>query len=157
MASAREPGSARRVAREIVLAAAMVSQGQTNENENSAHLLTKIFSTARTEGYARQERQELPLPSKPPYTAHLGNLAFDVSSGDIESFLGECQVTNVRIVEDKLDHKPKGFGYVEFATLDGLKKALTLTETNFMGRNIRISVADPRKSCHPDTLHLAHN
>ncbi|GAB7363984.1 hypothetical protein MBLNU230_g4544t1 [Neophaeotheca triangularis] len=100
---------------------------------------------ARTEGYARQERQELPLPSKPPYTAHLGNLAFDVSSGDIESFLGECQVTNVRIVEDKLDHKPKGFGYVEFATLDGLKKALTLTETNFMGRNIRISVADPPK------------
>jgi len=86
------------------------------------------------------------MPDKPPYTAHLGNLAFDVTEGDIRSFLGDCEVTNVRIVEDKLDQKPKGFGYVEFATVDGLKKALTLTESQFMGRNIRVSVAEPRKS-----------
>ena len=85
------------------------------------------------------------MPDKPPYTAHLGNLAFDVTQADIESFLGGCEVTNIRIVEDKLDHKPKGFGYVEFATVDGLKKALTLTESQFMGRNIRVSVAEPRK------------
>jgi hypothetical protein len=89
------------------------------------------------------------MPDKPPYTAHLGNLAFDVTQSDIESFLSGCEVTNIRIVEDKLDMKPKGFGYVEFATVDGLKKALTLTESSFMGRNIRISVAEPRKfSCH---------
>ena len=86
------------------------------------------------------------MPDKPPYTAHLGNLAFDVTRTDIESFLGDCEVTNVRIVEDKLDQKPKGFGYVEFATVDGLKKALTLTESQFMNRNIRVSVAEPRKS-----------
>lgn len=65
---------------------------------------------------------------------------------DVESFLDGCEVTSVRIVEDKLDRKPKGFGYVEFATLDGLKKALTLTDSSFMGRNIRISVAEPRES-----------
>ena len=51
----------------------------------------------------------------------------------------------MRIVEDKLDSKPKGFGYVEFKTLDGLKKALNLSGTQFQGRNIRISVAEPRK------------
>lgn len=44
-----------------------------------------------------------------------------------------------------MDDKPKGFGYVEFGTLDGLKKALTLTDSQFMGRPIRISVAEPRK------------
>jgi translation initiation factor 4B len=54
-------------------------------------------------------------------------------------------VSNVRIVEDKLERKPKGFGYVEFATVEGLKKALDLSETPFNGRNIRVSVADPRK------------
>ena len=85
------------------------------------------------------------MPDKPPYTAHLGNLAFDVTQADIESFLSGCEVTNIRIVEDKIDHKPKGFGYVEFATVDGLKKALTLTESSFMGRNIRVSIAEPRK------------
>jgi translation initiation factor 4B len=93
----------------------------------------------------RFEREQLPLPTKPPYTAHLGNLAYDVTSSDVEGFFKDCEVTNVRIVEDKLDQKPKGFGYVEFASLDGLKKALTLTETNFMGRNVKISVAEPRK------------
>ena len=94
-------------------------------------------------GYA--VREQLPLPSKPPYTAHLGNLSFDATEGDINDFFGECEVTNVRIVEDKLDRKPKGFGYVEFGSLDGLKKALELSGTQFQGRNIRVSVAEPRE------------
>lgn len=105
---------------------------------------------SRTNGNADRprfsEREQLPLPSKPPYTAHLGNLTYEVTSTDIETFFKDCQVTSVRIVEDKLDNKPKGFGYVEFATLEGLQNALTLTETNFMGRNVKISVAEPRES-----------
>lgn len=91
-------------------------------------------------------REQLPLPSKPPYTAHLGNLTYDVTSAEIQDFFKDCEVTNVRIVEDKLDQKPKGFGYVEFASLDGLKNALTRSEQNFMGRNVKISVAEPRMS-----------
>jgi len=91
-------------------------------------------------------REQLPLPSKPPYTAHLGNLPFDATNFDIEEFFQGCEVTNIRIVEDKLERKPKGFGYVEFKSVDGLKKALTLDGTQFRGRNIRISVAEPRES-----------
>lgn len=89
-------------------------------------------------------REELPLPSKPPYTAHLGNLSFDATEGDVNDFFAECEVTNVRIVEDKLDRKPKGFGYVEFGSVEGLKKALALSGTQFQGRNVRVSVAEPR-------------
>lgn len=90
-------------------------------------------------------REELPLPSKPPFTAHLGNLSYDATEGDIQDFFDGCDVTNVRIVEDKLDHRPKGFGYVEFGTVDGLKKALSLSGTQFQGRNIKVSVAEPPK------------
>ncbi|KAF2126551.1 hypothetical protein P153DRAFT_79752 [Dothidotthia symphoricarpi CBS 119687] len=90
-------------------------------------------------------REELPLPSKPPYTAHLGNLSFDATEGDVNDFFADCEVTNVRIVEDKLDRKPKGFGYVEFGSVDGLKKALALSGTQFQGRNVRVSVAEPPK------------
>ncbi len=93
-------------------------------------------------------REQLPLPTKPPYTAHLGNMSFDATEGDITDFFSGCSVTNVRIVEDKMDRKPKGFGYVEFATLDGLKKALDSNGTQFQGRSIRVSVAEPRKSTH---------
>ena len=90
-------------------------------------------------------REELPLPNKPPFTVHLGNLSFDATVGDVTDFFAGCECTNVRIIEDKMEMKPKGFGYAEFATLDGLKQALTLNGTQFQGRNIRISVADPRK------------
>lgn len=40
---------------------------------------------------------------------------------------------------------PKGFGYVEFETVDGLQKALDLSGTSLQGRTIRTSVAEPRK------------
>lgn len=91
-------------------------------------------------------REELPLPSKPPYTVHLGNMSFDALEGDVKDFFADCEVTSVRIVEDKMDRKPKGFAYAEFRTVEGLKKALDLNGTQFQGRNIRISVAEPRKS-----------
>ena len=72
-------------------------------------------------------------------------MSFDATESDIQALFSGCEVTSVRIVEDKMDRKPKGFGYAEFASLDGLKKALELNQTQFQGRNIRISVAEPRK------------
>jgi translation initiation factor 4B len=72
-------------------------------------------------------------------------MSFDATQGDVSDFFADCDVISVRIVEDKMDRKPKGFGYVEFGSVEGLKKALGLNGTNMGGRNIRISVADPRK------------
>ncbi|RDL39743.1 uncharacterized protein BP5553_04083 [Venustampulla echinocandica] len=104
---------------------------------------TGTYGGASMGGYS--VREELPLPDKPPYTVHLGNLSFDATVGDVTDFFADCECTNVRIIEDKLEMKPKGFGYAEFGTLDGLKQALTLNGSQFQGRNIRISVADPPK------------
>ena len=59
-------------------------------------------------------------------------------------FFADCEVVNVRIVEDRENQRPKGFGYAEFATVDDLKKALELEGQSFEGRNIRIRIADPR-------------
>jgi translation initiation factor 4B len=64
--------------------------------------------------------------------------------GDVTDFFSDCDCTNVRIIEDKLEMKPKGFGYAEFGTREGLIKALALSGSQFQGRNIRVSVADPR-------------
>lgn len=49
-------------------------------------------------------------------------------------------------MKDKLDNRPKGFGYVEFADLESLKKALGLSEGQLAGRSVRVSVAEPRTS-----------
>lgn len=104
---------------------------------------TGTYGTGNTGGYS--VREELPLPDKPPFTVHLGNLSFDATTGDVTQFFSNCQCTNVRIIEDKMDMKPKGFGYAEFASQEGLKQALKLNGSQFQGRNIRISVADPPK------------
>ncbi|RKF58867.1 translation initiation factor 4B [Erysiphe neolycopersici] len=90
-------------------------------------------------------REEPILPDKPPFTVHLGNLSFDATTGDVSDFFMKCECTNVRIIEDRIDMKPKGFGYAEFATRDGLKQALTLNGSQFQGRSIRINIADPPK------------
>lgn len=75
----------------------------------------------------------------------MGNLSYDVTNDAVGEYLADCGVVNVRLIEDRELQRPKGFGYVEFETLDGLKKALTFDGENFNGRMIKIKVADPRE------------
>ncbi|EKM57901.1 uncharacterized protein PHACADRAFT_251826 [Phanerochaete carnosa HHB-10118-sp] len=84
------------------------------------------------------------LPTEPPYIAFVGNLAFDLTEADLEEFFAGHQTKSVKIIKDRED-KPKGFGYVEFADLDGLKAALDMFGTSLAGRSVRISVAEPPK------------
>ncbi|CEJ90634.1 hypothetical protein VHEMI06402 [[Torrubiella] hemipterigena] len=90
-------------------------------------------------------RENIPaqLPDKPPYTAHLGNLSYDATVETVTEFFEGCEIVSVRIIEDREMQRPKGFGYVEFTELDGLKQALTLDGQSFQGRMIKIKVADP--------------
>jgi RNA recognition motif-containing protein len=55
------------------------------------------------------------------------------------------QTKSIKIIKDR-DDRPKGFGYIEFATLDGLKDALARSGQSFASRTVRVSVAEPRKS-----------
>ncbi|KAJ5736974.1 uncharacterized protein N7483_002099 [Penicillium malachiteum] len=103
-------------------------------------------------GYA--VREPLALPTEPPFTAHVGNLSFEATADDISELFAGCGVTNVRIVEDKMTKAPKGFGYVEFESVDGLQKALDLSGTTLQGRTIRTSVAEPPKESRPDMRDL---
>ncbi|KAF9997173.1 hypothetical protein BGZ79_009114 [Entomortierella chlamydospora] len=89
-----------------------------------------------------QPRAPVDLPTRPPYTIHLGNLPFDATERDIEGFFIESRITSIRIMKDYED-KPKGFGYVEFDNLDSLKKALENNGQSLCGRNVRVSVAEP--------------
>ncbi|EIW57790.1 uncharacterized protein TRAVEDRAFT_38170 [Trametes versicolor FP-101664 SS1] len=88
-------------------------------------------------------REDLPLPTAPPYTAFVGNLTFDITETELEEFFGGG-TKSVKIIKDR-DEKPKGFGYVEFADLDALKDALAKTGSPLAGRGVRVSVAEPPK------------
>ncbi len=89
-------------------------------------------------------REDVPLPTRAPFTAFVGNLAFDVTEGDLEEFFQPLAISSIRLVNGP-DGRPKGFGYVEFKELDALKGALERHGAQFGGRSVRISVAEPRE------------
>ncbi|GAA5841092.1 hypothetical protein JCM3766R1_006663 [Sporobolomyces carnicolor] len=89
----------------------------------------------------RPQRAEVPIPTEPPFTCFVGNLTFEVIEPDVEDFFTGLSVKSVRLVSGQ-DGKPRGFGYVEFNTVDDLKNALTLSGQDLGGRVVRISVAE---------------
>ncbi|KAH7037823.1 uncharacterized protein B0I36DRAFT_359463 [Microdochium trichocladiopsis] len=95
--------------------------------------------------YAPRDSFPTELPTRPPYTAHLGNLSYEATQEAVTDFFADCAITSVRIIEDRIENRPKGFAYAEFADVEGLKKALDLDGEQFQGRNIRVRIADPPK------------
>lgn len=87
----------------------------------------------------------LPIPTRPPFTAHVGNLPYDATMEIIEEFFDGCGVQSVRIIEDREMQRPKGFAYVEFHEQDGLKKALDRDGEQINGRYVKVKVADSRE------------
>ncbi|KAI0782266.1 hypothetical protein C8Q75DRAFT_504507 [Abortiporus biennis] len=102
------------------------------------------FLSSKPDRGSYPPREDLPLPTEPPFTAFVGNLAFDLTDTDLEEFFGAPKIKTVKIIKDR-DEKPKGFGYVEFTDLDALKDALSKTGSSLAGRTVRISVAEPPK------------
>ncbi|KAN0093105.1 hypothetical protein V8E55_003889 [Tylopilus felleus] len=102
------------------------------------------FSSSRPDRPFASVREEVPLPSQPPFTAFIGNLAFDITEDELANFFKPHQAKSIKIIKDR-DDKPKGFGYVEFADLDALKDALSRSGSSLSGRTIRVSVAEPPK------------
>ncbi|CAE6524191.1 unnamed protein product [Rhizoctonia solani] len=89
-------------------------------------------------------RDDLPLPTAPPYIAYVGNLSFDLIDDDLAQFFAPEPLKSIKVIRDR-DEKPKGFGYVEFETLDGLKNGLDKSGTQLNSRTVRVSVAEPPK------------
>ncbi|RSM04816.1 hypothetical protein CDV31_009843 [Fusarium ambrosium] len=106
-------------------------------------------SSWQDRGFSVREAAPQQIPDKPPYTAHLGNLAYDVTNDAVNDFFTGCDVVSVRLIEDRELQRPKGFGYVEFASVEGLKQALALDGESFQGRTVRIKVADPPRGGDP--------
>ncbi|KAF8899867.1 hypothetical protein CPB84DRAFT_1847436 [Gymnopilus junonius] len=106
------------------------------------------FLSSRPERHHAPVREDIPLPTQPPYTAFIGNLAFDLTESELEQFFYGIKTKSVKIIKDR-DDKPKGFGYIEFEDVEGLKEALLKngSETRISpGRTIRVSVAEPERS-----------
>ncbi|KAL1727110.1 hypothetical protein EV714DRAFT_254246 [Schizophyllum commune] len=102
------------------------------------------FLSSRPDRTFGPPREEVPLPDRPPYTAFVGNLAFDLTEQELGDFFQPLKVKEAKVIRDR-EGKAKGFGYIEFEDVDSLKEALEKSGTSFASRTIRVSVAEPPK------------
>ena len=112
----------------------------------STYILQQIHKTLISsvgQEFSGPPREELPIPTVPPFTAFVGNLTFETDDEAVKEHLGPG-ITSVRLVKDQLSGKPKGYGYVEYGSQGDLKTALGKNMSSLGGRTIRVSVAEAR-------------
>ena len=97
----------------------------------------------RIEGRAKRFNDEL---SEPTNTLFLGGIAWALTENDIWNAFGEYgEVAGVRLPKDPESGRSKGFGYVEFDTVENAGKALeALNGQPLGGRPIRVDFAGKR-------------
>ncbi|XP_074661881.1 uncharacterized protein LOC141914556 isoform X2 [Tubulanus polymorphus] len=84
------------------------------------------------------------VPTKPPFTAFLGNLPYDVDEESIHKFFSKFEVLSVRLPAD--GGRRKGFGYAEFADRQSLIAAIDLNDEMLLNRKIRVDLASNQES-----------
>ncbi|KAK9315958.1 hypothetical protein V1522DRAFT_350640 [Lipomyces starkeyi] len=84
--------------------------------------------------------------SEPSDTLFLGNLSFSVDRDNLfEVFGAHGNVLNVRLPTNPETEQLKGFGYVQFSSVEEAKDALdALNGTPIAGRSVRIDYSTPR-------------
>jgi polyadenylate-binding protein 2 len=79
-------------------------------------------------------------PESDARSIYVGQVDYATTPEELQAFFQSCGVVNrITIVCDKFTNRPKGFAYVEFADKDGVANAMLLNETEFRGRQLKIS------------------
>ncbi len=83
-----------------------------------------------------------------PSRLYVGNLAWSVTSNDLEEAFSEAgQVISANVVTDKSSGQSRGFGFVEMGSAEEAARAIEmLNDTVLKGRNIKVNEAKPRES-----------
>ncbi|SHJ93254.1 RNA recognition motif. (a.k.a. RRM, RBD, or RNP domain) [Tangfeifania diversioriginum] len=79
---------------------------------------------------------------------YVGNLPYSVVEEDLREIFEEYgEVASVKIINDKLTGRSKGFGFVEMDEDDEAKKAIEeLNNADLSGRNIKVNESRPRSN-----------
>ncbi|XP_030573893.1 heterogeneous nuclear ribonucleoprotein A1 [Drosophila novamexicana] len=92
------------------------------------------------------------VPTDPPYIAFVGNLPKGLVQGDVMKIFDDFEVKSVRLIKDRETDEFKGYGYVEFTTLEQLKRALSRNgriKLDNLSAPLRIDIADHRRQGGP--------
>ncbi|KAJ2042312.1 nuclear localization sequence binding protein, partial [Coemansia sp. S155-1] len=86
-----------------------------------------------------------PSNSTPSATLFIGNMSFNTTEDSLREAFAECgTVVSARIPTDRDTGRMKGFGYIEFDSVEAATEALKYNNTDLDGRNIRLDYSTPR-------------
>ena len=82
---------------------------------------------------------------------YIGNLAYGVSSSDLQRLLSDHgNVQSAEVISDRATGRSKGFGFVEMGTDDEAQAAIdALNGMEHEGRTLTVNEAKPRESRGP--------
>jgi RNA recognition motif-containing protein len=90
------------------------------------------------------------LPTSAPFTAFVGNLPFDISENDLRTFfqmrdIPANAIVNISLPRDP-ENKSRGFGYMEFASVEDLTRALMASNQHqIRNRVIRVDFSESKQ------------
>lgn len=126
-----------------------------NENAEPASVVEEPVAAAAVEEPAavveavveEAVEPEQAAEEKPKYVLFMGNLTFTVTKEKIIGFFQEkeLEVMNLRIPTDKFKGDPKGFAFVEFNSSEAMATALTMNDTELMGRQVKIETTTEKR------------
>lgn len=96
------------------------------------------------------------LPDRPPFTAVVSNLAYDITEKQIWDFFGELKIEDIDIPREDEDGRFKGIAYIRVGrsdatqpqilnAIDTLAQVIAKTDQMLMGRKIRIEIYQDRR------------
>lgn len=99
-----------------------------------------------SEGRAKKENKPFDKPGQAQGeasdTLFIGNLSFQASEDDIRSAFAECgEIISIRLPTDRETGQPKGFGYIQFSSIDEAKAAIAWNGSDLGGRPCRLDFA----------------
>lgn len=79
---------------------------------------------------------------------YVGNLEYGVTEADLRKILEEKGITvgEIKLITDRDTGRPKGFGFVEFATEEAAQQAIdALNDYDLNGRKLKVNKAQKMK------------
>jgi RNA recognition motif-containing protein len=108
---------------------------------SKAHVLRfKVITPQQFPENEEIENRRIENKKDPDFCVYVGNLPYSISKEKIrEIFQKYGKVEQVNLPIDKETHKPKGYAFVWFSSIDSAKKAINdLNEDYFEGRKIYV-------------------
>jgi RNA recognition motif-containing protein len=78
---------------------------------------------------------------------YVGNLGYDVSSGDLEQLFSQFgTVQSAQVIDDRATNQSKGFGFVEMGSNEEAQSAISAMDgKDHGGRSLKVNEAKPRE------------